>query len=328
MTPAIIGGVVAGVVLVAVVIFVSCIFCKRLPSCPPSSKPIDDDQGEVDIDRYYSTTEDEMRNLELAQAGSARHSVSSTQELYISPEDVRANKRNNAKVKSPILASDVFDDDDEYVTAFEVRSRKRESQKDKNPDQNGGMPADETNYDRLGRQSFSPDPDVMENYDKLVPATVPELSAKKSEPDDQIPDGRVEAGAVNLAYNDTEKPEISGSQSPTYETLYDTKVKVAPTLSATYCNEDKSPEFAPERDAASVYDTPRSAKSKLLSVSRRDPDDPTTDTGPLVDKIDETLEPNRVDESNDADDSLKAPVAKPRRKAKSVKPYDLAKPIQ
>ncbi|KAH9499049.1 hypothetical protein Btru_005514 [Bulinus truncatus] len=203
LIPAVIGGAVAGIILI-VLLVVIILVCKKKITCPGSTKPLGaENDAPVDFDIYYSTTDDELKKLEAVQMSSARSSLSSAPDLYISPEDVRANKRRNSKKLSEISVRDLDDDGDEYVTQFEIQHKKRMSRKNQeggdrfNPPNTDSMESSE--YDRLDRRQRRPSDDVIDSYDRLGPGTF--AGNKTPEMEVSISPGRdkTKKGVSNLA---------------------------------------------------------------------------------------------------------------------------------
>ncbi|KAK0053272.1 mucin-3A [Biomphalaria pfeifferi] len=346
LIPAIIGGVVAGIVLITIVI-ISILVCTKKLTCPGSAKPLGaEHDAQVDFDIYYSTTNDEMKKLDAGQTSSARNSTSSAQDLYISPEDVRAKKRSNSKRMSQLTVRD-FENDEEYVTTFEIQHRKRMSKKNKiieDSGQTSGQESfeDDKEYDRLDCRLRRPSDDVMESYDRLGPTCVRNDTA-----DDLKTKSAGNGGATNLAYEDTELQCDSGRSTMVLRPLKSSEQEnpLYTTVQSIFVQDDEpAPDIPPKLSASSLYDVPRRssdynvALSKLLKMSARGR---YFKANPIEQTTSKEADPENCGETDNAEDNslntnseiktreMTAPVAAPRRKRKSTaQSYDVAKPIQ
>ncbi|XP_012937270.2 uncharacterized protein LOC101859932 [Aplysia californica] len=194
----------------------------------------DSDDAEI----YYSTTSEQLRELERTSSigttsESGRNSATSTQELYISANDVRANKRKNPSKRVRINSTPDFLEEHgaEYTSAFQVREQKRQSKKlqseaeggakSDNPgncDEEGDKNASEAEgYARLGQDSSILEHVIMASYDQLAPQTegqddyssVPDGGGSRPDSlrslvESESPSAPASSGLVNQAFEHTD----------------------------------------------------------------------------------------------------------------------------
>ncbi|GFN80710.1 hypothetical protein PoB_000721600 [Plakobranchus ocellatus] len=240
--PAILGGATAGLVVVSVLIIIFIVF-KRKRKTERSMPEVDESESELDI--YYSTTADELRNREIAKSGKrpSKSSTDSQQELYITADQVRANKRRtNSKRVRIISTPDIVEDlgPEQYVSTTQILENKRLSQRKKQsalkrtnlsdeqsivsgseqPSPSAASHAsyvdNDDHYDRLHRVHKNMAA-ILESYDQLEPATdtgqqqpysSAEVKVQRSESKRPLvkssKETHLEFGNENLAYEDTE----------------------------------------------------------------------------------------------------------------------------
>ncbi|CAG5126460.1 unnamed protein product [Candidula unifasciata] len=220
--PALVGGILAGVILVTavVVIVIVWIVRKRKRSTPNTNT--EESLPEYDI-TYYTTTDEAVRNFQNApERQGLKDEHDSFPELYVSAEEVIANKRKSNPVQKtvvPAIGYSVTAEDD-YVTNFEegklsgshviganVKSTNHHNQS-----------INDSYYDRLNRPIKNSIDTNFDSYDQLVPERRgPKIRSATSSMSNQVSkkkrgpeNSRIDSNywVVNDGYDDTSDPAL------------------------------------------------------------------------------------------------------------------------
>ncbi|RUS81322.1 hypothetical protein EGW08_010929 [Elysia chlorotica] len=272
---AIIGGAVAGILAIIILVIIIIILIRKKK--PAVGLPeVDEEESELDL--YYSTTANELRKRDASrhEKRPSKCSTDSRQELYITADQVRANKRGTSSKRVRIVSTpDIVEDlgPQQYVSRAQIRENKRQSQKKKQPKPDfeisdpfptpHGMSTgrnvitdeeeDDDHYDRLhGPQKNMAA--ILESYDQLEPgeksdhqptyssAEITGQSSGSTRP--MVKPGTTRGGNENQAYETT---DIKQSQAE-HKSLF--RISLASSKEPT---EDRDVYFELEKDKTSRH---------------------------------------------------------------------------
>ncbi|GFR66237.1 hypothetical protein ElyMa_005553500 [Elysia marginata] len=187
----ILGAVFAGVAVVIIFIIIIIVVKRKWKSDHGGLPEAGESESELDL--YYSTTADDRRRRQLLKHGKrpSNSSTDSRKELYISAEQVRANKRANSSKRVRIVSTpDIVEDlgPELYASRKQIRENKRQSQKKKQAALEEAEAIDklkehppplspkhvddeeeDDHYDRLHRPQKNMAA-ILESYDQLEPS--------------------------------------------------------------------------------------------------------------------------------------------------------------